>query len=118
LEANVKKQPINSFLILPVQRLPRYQLLAESLLKYTSLGHPDHSQLEQAVKKIINVNSYVEAKKDEFEHRHRVQTIQHKFGSKLVCKFSLFLVQVSFSDEIFLSFRNCVNLIEDLSWRH
>ncbi|KAK2946921.1 putative CAMK family protein kinase [Blattamonas nauphoetae] len=31
--------PIESFLILPVQRLPRYKMLIEQLLKYTEMNH-------------------------------------------------------------------------------
>lgn len=36
---------LKSFLILPVQRLPRYRLLLESLLKVTPLTHVDHGDL-------------------------------------------------------------------------
>ena len=37
------KQPIVSLLIKPIQRLPRYELLATELLKRTPEGHGDHA---------------------------------------------------------------------------
>ncbi len=40
---------LESFLILPVQRVPRYSMLLSALLKYTPEGHPEHAKLRQAV---------------------------------------------------------------------
>ena len=39
---------IQSFLIMPVQRLPRYSLLLRDFLKYTPKTHPDHSLVSEA----------------------------------------------------------------------
>lgn len=33
-------------LIVPVQRIPRYRLLMQELIKYTDPKHPDYSKLE------------------------------------------------------------------------
>ncbi|KAJ3049562.1 hypothetical protein HK097_009458 [Rhizophlyctis rosea] len=49
---------IQSFLILPVQRLPRYKLLMDPLLKATPPTHPDYPDLKKAreeIKKILAV---------------------------------------------------------------
>jgi hypothetical protein len=40
---------INDFLIMPVQRVPRYRLLLENLLKQTPEEHPDYSGLKDAL---------------------------------------------------------------------
>jgi len=40
---------VTSFMILPIQRVPRYQLLLEDLLRRTDESHPDHGNISQAV---------------------------------------------------------------------
>jgi hypothetical protein len=63
---NVEKEPcflgqrLESMLILPVQRIPRYRLLMEQLLKYTSESHEDYGILQQALEMIestANINN-------------------------------------------------------------
>jgi hypothetical protein len=39
---------LDSFLIRPIQRIPRYNLLIRELLKNTPNDHPDYQQLEKA----------------------------------------------------------------------
>jgi len=49
---------IASFLVMPVQRMPRYELLLRELIKYTGEEHPDHTLLlkaEARVKHILEV---------------------------------------------------------------
>ena len=41
-------QSLDSFLIMPIQRIPRYLLLLAELKKHTPLEHPDHAQLTKA----------------------------------------------------------------------
>ncbi|KAF9988138.1 hypothetical protein BGZ65_011851 [Modicella reniformis] len=53
LKATVKRQECKSldfqaYLILPVQRIPRYKMLLESLLRHTPENHPDHRKLQTA----------------------------------------------------------------------
>ncbi len=51
-------------LIMPVQRLPRYKLLLEELIRNTDSGHPDFESLRRALRQIAeiaqNVNRYIE----------------------------------------------------------
>jgi hypothetical protein len=42
-----------------VQRLPRYQLLLDQLLKSTYEDHPDFENVKTALEKIIEVNSFI-----------------------------------------------------------
>jgi len=46
---------LESYLIEPVQRVPRYRLLLEQLLKYTPQSHPEHNSIENALSKITEV---------------------------------------------------------------
>lgn len=48
-----KKVTIESLLITPIQRLPRYQLLIEDLWKHTMPDHPDFNDLAAASKSIV-----------------------------------------------------------------
>ena len=41
---------IESYLVKPVQRLPKYVLLLRDLLKHTDLDHPDHENLLKSEK--------------------------------------------------------------------
>eukprot|EP01105_Mastigella_eilhardi_P026482 TRINITY_DN7709_c0_g1_i1.p1 TRINITY_DN7709_c0_g1~~TRINITY_DN7709_c0_g1_i1.p1 ORF type:complete len:494 (-),score=118.79 TRINITY_DN7709_c0_g1_i1:22-1503(-) len=43
---------IDSFLVMPVQRLPRYTLLLDNMLKYTGKDHPDFLLLTDFVSKL------------------------------------------------------------------
>ena len=49
--ANVrsKGQNLQSYAIMPVQRVPRYLLLLRELIKWTSSEHPDRANLELAL---------------------------------------------------------------------
>ena len=47
--------PLESFLIMPVQRLPRYQMLLNGLLKYTDEKHVDFDDISLAQTRIIGI---------------------------------------------------------------
>ncbi|GFQ99566.1 rho guanine nucleotide exchange factor 17 [Trichonephila clavata] len=46
------KLALDALLIMPVQRIPRYELLLKELLKHTTVDHPDHHLLVQAQKEV------------------------------------------------------------------
>lgn len=50
---------IVAFLLLPVQRIPRYKMLLETILKYTSQDHPDHADLSAALTSVLSVADVV-----------------------------------------------------------
>jgi hypothetical protein len=51
-------QKVESLLILPVQRIPRYRLLLEQLLKYTEEDHTDFPIVKDALDKICTLAMY------------------------------------------------------------
>jgi len=54
--------PLNSigaYLIVPVQRIPRYRLLFEQLLKLTPKSHNDHASLTETLEIVNRVATYV-----------------------------------------------------------
>lgn len=46
------KLALDSLLIKPIQKFPKYELLIQRLIKHTDLNHPDHSLLLSAQKEI------------------------------------------------------------------
>ncbi|KNC98846.1 uncharacterized protein SPPG_05819 [Spizellomyces punctatus DAOM BR117] len=62
---------LQSFLILPVQRLPRYKLLVDELLECTPTEHPDYAELKRAREEIRRRVEECNEKKREWEARER-----------------------------------------------
>jgi hypothetical protein len=50
---------LESFLITPIQRIPRYVLLLTELLKHTEPSHPDHELLQKAIPLVKDVAEFV-----------------------------------------------------------
>eukprot|EP01119_Soliformovum_irregulare_P010256 TRINITY_DN2512_c0_g3_i5.p1 TRINITY_DN2512_c0_g3~~TRINITY_DN2512_c0_g3_i5.p1 ORF type:complete len:863 (+),score=271.43 TRINITY_DN2512_c0_g3_i5:25-2613(+) len=50
---------IESLLITPVQRIPRYMLLIKEMVKHTPDSHPDHHNLEDALNKMVQIANHV-----------------------------------------------------------
>lgn len=66
---------IQSFMIMPIQRIPRYVLLLTDLFKCTKEDHQDYENLSKALKKMEDVAKYVNQKKREAENLLGVSTI-------------------------------------------
>eukprot|EP00005_Dracoamoeba_jomungandri_P004382 CAMPEP_0174257918 /NCGR_PEP_ID=MMETSP0439-20130205/7015_1 /TAXON_ID=0 /ORGANISM="Stereomyxa ramosa, Strain Chinc5" /LENGTH=553 /DNA_ID=CAMNT_0015341225 /DNA_START=122 /DNA_END=1783 /DNA_ORIENTATION=+ len=66
-----KKLDLISFLITPIQRLPRYEMLLADLLKYT-VDQKEYTQIEQCLAQVKSVNTHVNASKGEAEQRQRL----------------------------------------------
>jgi len=52
---NEQPYPIDAFLILPIQRMPRYKLLFSKLLECTPVGNSDHTGVNSIVLKVEEV---------------------------------------------------------------
>ncbi|KAG1681406.1 Rho guanine nucleotide exchange factor 17 [Nymphon striatum] len=50
-----KKLTLDALLIMPVQRIPRYEMLIKELLKHTQVDHPDHHPLLVALDEVHNL---------------------------------------------------------------
>ncbi len=71
---------ISSFLILPVQRIPRYVLLLQDLFKNTPESHADYQNLKKALEKMQSVAEYVNEKKREAENLNNTLLIWGKLS--------------------------------------
>eukprot|EP01119_Soliformovum_irregulare_P020718 TRINITY_DN6765_c0_g1_i1.p1 TRINITY_DN6765_c0_g1~~TRINITY_DN6765_c0_g1_i1.p1 ORF type:complete len:1125 (-),score=348.96 TRINITY_DN6765_c0_g1_i1:27-3344(-) len=73
---------LDSFLILPVQRMPRYALLLQDLVKHTWKDHQDFRDLTVALQSINQVSNYINEKKRESESQTKIVELQKKFQGK------------------------------------
>ena len=63
---------LQSLLIMPVQRVPRYRLLIQELLKHTPLAHADVAPLKRALNVISNVAASINASARTKEEKMRI----------------------------------------------
>mmetsp|Transcript_4307 Transcript_4307/g.15157 ORF Transcript_4307/g.15157 Transcript_4307/m.15157 type:complete len:783 (+) Transcript_4307:172-2520(+) len=72
-----------SFLIMPVQRIPRYSLLLQDMVKHTWASHPDYKDLQEAAIKLKECAKALNLKKEESENLERLAEIESALSSKL-----------------------------------
>ena len=70
---------LESFLILPVQRIPRYSLLLGAILKFTPEDHPDVGNLTEAVAKLRSVADHLNQGVSNEEFIAKIFQIQKRF---------------------------------------
>jgi hypothetical protein len=64
-QAKTNALDLGSFLILPVQRLPRYMLLLAELEKFTEVDHPDKKGLQKAIEDVKETLAILDKSKSE-----------------------------------------------------
>ena len=69
---------LESFMIMPIQRIPRYVLLLQDLLKYTSETHPDYSSIKSALEKCKEMAEKINKSNKDWENLMKVIAIQQK----------------------------------------
>lgn len=74
-DPRLQNQKIESIFILPVQRIPRYRLLLEQLLKYTPEGHAQHEMVTAALEKICAMAMYSNEAIKKRENRAKIMDI-------------------------------------------
>eukprot|EP01116_Phalansterium_solitarium_P024544 TRINITY_DN9016_c0_g1_i1.p1 TRINITY_DN9016_c0_g1~~TRINITY_DN9016_c0_g1_i1.p1 ORF type:complete len:763 (+),score=251.13 TRINITY_DN9016_c0_g1_i1:108-2396(+) len=76
MRPDVKNLDLLSYLIMPIQRVPRYILLLTDLLKHTPAEHPDHARIEEALLKLKDIADYLNEQKRNAEGASKVVEIQ------------------------------------------
>jgi hypothetical protein len=69
---------LSSFLIMPVQRIPRYVMLLEDLARHTPEGHRDREDVLRARDQVREVADYVNERKKDAENLTQVLAIQER----------------------------------------
>ena len=71
---------LEDYLIMPIQRIPRYVMLLKELLRCTTPHHPDHSLLSEAIERVGVLAQHVNESKRAAESRERVTAISEAFS--------------------------------------
>lgn len=82
IQTNSRNTDLSSFMILPVQRIPRYQLLLRDLIKSTPIDHPEYTALIEAHDSIVDIASYCNSKKAEALNIFKVVEIAEELKIK------------------------------------
>eukprot|EP01130_Rhizamoeba_saxonica_P014310 TRINITY_DN6245_c0_g1_i1.p1 TRINITY_DN6245_c0_g1~~TRINITY_DN6245_c0_g1_i1.p1 ORF type:complete len:628 (-),score=130.52 TRINITY_DN6245_c0_g1_i1:87-1970(-) len=97
---------LDMYLIMPVQRIPRYIMLLDTLLKYTDDDHPDYKNICNATVLLKDVSKFVDTSVQDLEDRFKVMDMNKRFimGKNLVAPHRVFvkegiLVKRSLTDE-------------------
>jgi hypothetical protein len=72
---------LTDYLIMPVQRIPRYKLLLDELLKVTNSDHNDYKNLVDAFKAITDMAEQVNRSIHDFERINIIMEIENKFSN-------------------------------------
>lgn len=72
------------FLIMPVQRLPRYEMLLRALLKLTESTHVDFQNLTDALDAVVGVNQYINQRKKEEEIKAQIPQLLSKESQRKI----------------------------------
>ncbi|GFY67383.1 rho guanine nucleotide exchange factor 17 [Trichonephila inaurata madagascariensis] len=71
------KLTLDALLIMPVQRIPRYELLIKELLKHTPMDHPDHKLLLQAQKEVHDLAVKInKVEREALQQEQRLQKLR------------------------------------------
>ncbi|CAD8208908.1 unnamed protein product [Paramecium octaurelia] len=74
---------LESYLIKPVQRLPKYVLLLKDLIKHTWQSHPDYESLQVSVNKFIEVNYKIDILMDNVLKNQMLFELQKQFFDQI-----------------------------------
>lgn len=78
----LKNMDLNSFMVMPVQRLPKYILLFKDLLKHTEENHPDYDDLKKCLKQFTEINEENNKGMHSYLKNMKLFELQTTFGSK------------------------------------
>ena len=71
---------LETLMVCPVQRVPRYVLLLREVLKFTPEGHPDRQQCQRAHEEMEKVTSFINEKKREYEQLQRLAFVSQRLA--------------------------------------
>ncbi|EFA80491.1 pleckstrin domain-containing protein [Heterostelium album PN500] len=67
---------IQSLLIMPVQRIPRYELLLREILSHTPQDHTEYKNIKTAHESMKGINQYINDRKKNVDNRSKLLEVQ------------------------------------------
>ena len=71
---------LSGLLILPIQRIPRYEILLKEIIKNTPKNHIDLNGLNESLNKVKDVSTAINDRMKENERRKKVREVETRFG--------------------------------------
>lgn len=71
---------LETLLVVPVQRVPRYVLLMKEVLRHTPETHGDYAACNKALAQMERIGNLINEKKREFENAQRIAYISQRLG--------------------------------------
>lgn len=75
-QLNNEYEPLDSIIVMPVQRLVKYALLLKEVQKHTATWHPDYEQFTEAIKKMDDLAQAADEKMLEADRRNKLFDLQ------------------------------------------
>jgi FYVE/RhoGEF/PH domain-containing protein 5/6 len=91
---------LRDLLIMPVQRIPRYRLLLEELIKQTPPSNMDYQNIKEALQAIVEVADEVNKDIEEHERMNKIVAIENRLSNppdNLVAPHRKFIREASFT---------------------
>ena len=83
-EPDMGRETLDSLMITPIQRIPRYILLLQQLIKYTNESHPDYQNLNLAMQKMQNIAKFLNEKNREVDDLNYIVNLQKHFVEPII----------------------------------
>ena len=71
---------LSSYMILPVQRLGRYEMLLKRIIEFTPRTHPDYISVKSALSNVYDINRQINEYKRAGENRRSIENLSKKFA--------------------------------------
>ena len=83
MKPEVKHAALETYLIMPIQRIPRYKMLLEEVIKNTEANHPDLDGLGKALDAIKKIATYINDSVKKAKQREKIIEIEQLFNSRV-----------------------------------
>jgi hypothetical protein len=99
--ASNESNPLPSLIIMPIQRIPRYNLLLADLLKNTPRSHADHLKISTALGKMADTAAYINNSIRETENNKKFLKLAagNKGAKGLIAPHRMMLMETTFFDK-------------------
>lgn len=77
------QQKLNSLLITPIQRVPRYRLLLQQVLLYTSPSESDYKIIQESIKQIESAINHINSVVEDQENIQKMLNVQNSLAGRI-----------------------------------
>lgn len=78
---SMKNKSLEHHLIVPIQRLPRYELLFRELSKFTDVEHVDHQGTQASLSSVVELTGWMNEERRRWDASSQVRKIMAKYSN-------------------------------------